>query len=299
MAVFPLSLQPHRQAAQLPPYLDGAFMTHLSGGGVEGARLDFDDDAVGSPIRRATVPVRDIRGPLAGGGTGQVAVLELTDQLTCNLDAANGLGSIDAGPKQNQTAYELRAYADLSGGTVGLMANETGSPLTIPAGVVWQSPCLAALITDDAGACKAFDNVRRGWQQWTETVQLDGEDYRGALVLQLANASNQGCDLVSSNGGLDPAAVTAVHEVRGLLRQTRDYNNTNQFAAKYGDGTGFAILLDTYPDFGLAVTDITSKLWTATFAAGLAPGAAPHMRFDAIGIAAAGDVIVQALRFGW
>jgi hypothetical protein len=124
MSVHPITQRPYSQGSQPPPWIDGGEITHLTGA-IEGAQFDADANT-----RAPTVPVRDIRAAGAGGGTGARAILVLPDGLVCDLDAAVGLGGLDKGVKANQTAYGLRAYADLSGGVVGLMAVQTGTAPT-------------------------------------------------------------------------------------------------------------------------------------------------------------------------
>jgi hypothetical protein len=202
MSVHPITQRPYSQGSQPPPYIDGGVITHLTGA-IEGAQFDRD-----SFNAKATVPVRDIRIAIQGGGTGARAILVLPDGLVCDLDAAVGLGGLDKGVKVNQTAYTLRAYANLSGGVVGLMAVQTGTAPTLPAGIVWQSPILAVLITDGAGNAKAFVDLRNGRQSCTED---DGNDIQGWPVLvNSQGAGTVSLDLNSINAGADPGAVEGV-----------------------------------------------------------------------------------------
>jgi hypothetical protein len=285
MSVHPITQRPYSQGSQPPPWIDGGVITHLTGA-IEGAQFDADANT-----RAPTVPVRDTRAAGAGGGTGARAILALPDGLVCDLGAAVGLGGLDKGVVAAQTAYAVRAYADLSGGVVGLMAVETGTVVTLPAGIVWESPILAAVITNAAVAAKSFADMRRGWQQWDEQSIPPGVGAAvGTLVDTVTNAAGLAVDLTISNGGNDPAAVEGVRDLRcayalsaGAVQNTGD--------VVYSTGGLVALMTTETPRDAM-------NAFPAYFADGLANP--PHFALTAAGDANTnGTLIVTAIRLGW
>jgi hypothetical protein len=287
MSVHLITQRPYSQGSQPPPYIDGGVITHLTGA-IEGAQFDADANT-----RAPTVPVRDTRAAGAGGGTGARAILVLPDGLVCDLGAAVGLGGLDKGAVAAQTAYAVRAYADLSGGVVGLMAVETGTVVTLPAGIVWESPILAAVITDNAVAAKPFADLLQGWQQWTELANTPGVgNVVGTLVDDANNAAGVQVDLRISNGGNDPAAVAGVREVYG------------HFAMGSGALQNFGQLRYVNPAAGRLLQTMTEpptdalESFSAHFADGLANP--PHFDLTAFGDANTfGSLLITAIRLGW
>lgn len=293
MPVFPVVQQPHRIGSQPPPYLEGGIITHQTGA-FEGCSLDVDHGA-----RVISVPVEDIHRtppappPAPSGRALGILIISDDAALTCDLDqVANGLGGLDKGAKANQTAYECRLYASRDG-VAGLMAVETGTVPTIPAGIVWRSPILAALITDDAGACKPFADLRQGWQQWTGTFDGSGAlgPLSGTRAIAVNNAGPTAVTLTIANAGDDPCAVVGVRQLKGAL-----------FVTTPTVGNANAVLLYSTGSGRLVDEEVDARRATVPFRAAFADAlvAAPHLDVTATGDGSTfGDLAITEIRLDW